>query len=94
MAAQLRKWYVDEALHSFSRLMAVINRMTQEEVLEALKLESETRRRPSIMTRLIGKSARLNELQYVDQLKKRFLTNGTEKRGLDCGGEEGSPRAA
>lgn len=67
-----RKWYIDEALHSFSRMMAVIGRMTEEEVLEALKLESETRRRPSIMARLIGRAARLKELEYVGHLKSIF----------------------
>jgi hypothetical protein len=81
----VRKWYIDEALHSFARLMRVINRMTEEEVLEALKLESETRRRPTIMSRLIGKAARLNELQYVNHLKTRF-SYGTEKRGADARG--------
>jgi hypothetical protein len=68
----LRKWYIDEALHSFSRLLKVLPQMSGEEVVEALRLESETRRRKSIMIRLIGRAARINELAYVAQLKKEF----------------------
>lgn len=64
--------------------MTVINRMTEEEVLDALKLESETRRRASIMSRLIGKAARINEVQYVTHLKERF-NYGTQKRGTHPG---------
>lgn len=85
MPGEARKWYIDEALHSFSRLMAVLNRMNEREVLEALKLESESRRRPSITRRLIGRAARLNELQYVTNLKEQFI-HGKEKCGADARG--------
>lgn len=65
-----RKWYIDEALHSFSRLLRVLPQMTEEEVLEALQLESESRRRKSIIDRLIGRAARINEINYVNQLRR------------------------
>lgn len=68
----VRKWYIDEALHSFSRLLVVLASMTEEEVLAALALESSARRRPTVMSRLISRAARLNELNYVSELKGKY----------------------
>lgn len=68
-----RKWYLDEALHSFSRLMSVINHMTEGEVKAALDLEAQTRRRKSIIIRLIGRAARLAEIRTSEQLKEQYL---------------------
>jgi hypothetical protein len=68
----VRKWYIDEALHSFPRLMHVLRDMSEEEVIAALKLECETRRRRSIMYRLVSRAARLNELKYVEELKRKY----------------------
>lgn len=82
----VRKWYLDEALHSFPRLMHVINTLTEEEVLEALALESGTRRRRSIMSRLISRAARLNEIKYVAQLKKEY--GYAQQHNPHTGGEE------
>lgn len=67
-----RKWYIDEALHSFTRLMSVINDMTEEEVYAALALEAGSRRRKSLMDRLIGRAARLTELKTVEHLKRTY----------------------
>lgn len=71
----VRDWYISEALVSLRRLHRVLSDMTEEEVLAALKLESESRRRKVILERLISKAARLNELHYVTKL--RSLTYGT-----------------
>lgn len=69
---EIRKWHVDRALHSVRSLFDVIDEMTLDEVLAALELESASRRRRAIMTRLVGKAARLNEQQFLKQLNKRY----------------------
>lgn len=66
------KWRVSVALVSVRSLMSVINDMSEKEVLSALTLESESRRRQSILRRLFGRAARLNEQQYVNQLRRKF----------------------
>lgn len=67
----VRKWYIDEALHSYSRLLEVLGTMTEEEVLAALELEASTRRRPTFLSRLVSRAVRLNELKYVAELKRK-----------------------
>jgi len=68
----VRKFLIGQALDSFSALKDHLTEMTEEEVLAALQLESATRRRPSIIDRLISRAARLNELSYVAKLKEQF----------------------
>lgn len=67
----MRKWHVDQAVHSTRSLHEVINDLTLEEVEAALALESSTCRRQHIVSRLLGKAARLNEQIYIKNLKKR-----------------------
>lgn len=69
----VRSTVIDEALQGWVSLQGVLSTMTEAEVLHALELEAGTRRRESILTRLIQKAVRLNELKYTKTLKERFL---------------------
>lgn len=70
--SEVRKFYIDQALLSYSSLMGVLSDMSEEEVIAALQLEAATRRRRSIIDRLISRAARLNELSYVANLKEKI----------------------
>ena len=67
------KFKVAQALESMASLKDVLNDLTEEEVLACLKLEAAAQRRASILNRLISRAARLKEISYVDDLKKKFL---------------------
>lgn len=71
------QWKMDTALTSYTSLMSVIVTMTEEEVLACLTLEAGTRRRRSIIDRLISRAVRLRELSYRTQLLEKF--NGTRQ---------------
>ena len=68
----VRPYYVDQALRSFAGLTKTLDELTEEEVLACLQLESSSRRRQSILDRLISRAVRLNELSYNRQLKEKF----------------------
>ena len=68
-----RKWYLNQALESFVRLNEVLVDMTEAEVLACLDLEVAAQRRRSVINRLISRAVRLKELEYVAQLKKKYL---------------------
>ena len=67
----VRKFLLGQALESYSSLLDCLPRLTEEEVLAALDLESATLRRRSVIDRLISRAARLNELSYVAKLKEK-----------------------
>lgn len=67
-----RKFLIVQALDSFRGLNERLNELTEEEVLDALDLEGATRRRRSVIDRLISRAARLNEIRYVRQLKEKY----------------------
>lgn len=50
-----RKWHVDQALHSYRTLVKILLELTEGELLKALEVESQTRRRKAIMSRLRGR---------------------------------------
>jgi hypothetical protein len=75
---QVRDWHVGQALASFERLTEVLLGLTEAEVLKALELESQSRRRRSIMDRLIGRAVRLNEVAYSTQLKEKYHGTSTK----------------
>ena len=77
----VRKYYVDQALASYSSLGRVINELTEPEVLACLELEAATRRRESHIDRLISRAVRLNEVSYNRQLKEKF--HGTHEKSPD-----------
>lgn len=68
----IRQWYVSEALHSMRRLEEIIDEVSHDEVIAALALESGSRRRKSIINRLISRAVRLNELEYSNKLKELY----------------------
>jgi regulator of replication initiation timing len=68
----VRKWYINQALESYSSLRTVLDELTEEEVLAALKLESATLRRRSMISRLISRAIRLNEIYYANLLKEKY----------------------
>lgn len=68
------KFRIGEALVSFGSLHEVIQELTEEEVLACLQLEAATRRRASILNRLISRAARLNEVSYVATLKQKYMS--------------------
>lgn len=68
----VRKWYVARALESFTGLCGVLNELTEDEVLACLELEAGSRRRSSVIDRLISRAVRLRELSYSSQLKEQF----------------------
>ena len=74
-AKEIRKWYIDQALHSVSRLNGCLFELTEEEVLKCLELESAAARRASIIDRLISRAVRLNELKYSQSLKELYHGN-------------------
>jgi hypothetical protein len=66
------KYKIAEALRSFSALMRVLEELTEEEVLACLQLEASTQRRESVLSRLISRAVRLNEIKYARQLKEKY----------------------
>lgn len=77
----VRKACIDQALTSYPSLKGVVNELTEEEVMAALEIESATRRRQSIVLRLIARANRINELRYVAELKNKFLAaHGKQRR--------------
>lgn len=69
-----RSWYIGQALQSVASMSKVLIEMTAAEVTAALELECSTRRRSSIITRLISRAVRLNELEYSHTLKEKYGT--------------------
>ena len=68
----VRKWYVNRALESYSSLNKIVNELTESEVMAALELEAASRRRHSIVTRLIQRAVRLQSIELTRQLKEKF----------------------
>lgn len=69
---KLRKWYMNQALASYASLNQVVNELTEEEVLACLNLEAASRRRRSIINRLIQRAVRLRAIETTRQLKEQF----------------------
>jgi len=78
----VRKFKVMQALSSFSALTEHLPSMTEEEVLAALDFEGSTRKRASVIDRLISKAARLNELSYVAKLKEKYHGSHPQSRSV------------
>jgi hypothetical protein len=49
-----------------------VNRLSFEEAIAALELESQSRRRRSIINRLISRASRLKEIETTRQLKEKY----------------------
>lgn len=73
----VNKWRIDEALTSFARLNDIIDELTEEEVFACLDLESASRRRKSLINRLISRATRINEIRYSTSLKEKYHGTAT-----------------
>lgn len=69
---EVRRNYVQAALESYESLNKVVGELTEEEVYACLKLESASRRRRSLVDRLISRAVRINELQFKSQLTEKY----------------------
>lgn len=68
----VRKWHMNQALDSYQGLNSVVNELTEEEVLACLTLEAGSRRRRSLINRLIARASRLRAIETTRQLKEQF----------------------
>lgn len=59
-------------MRSYAALMEHIEVLTEEEVLACLALEAASRRRRSMIDRLISRAVRLRETSYRTQLLEKF----------------------
>lgn len=72
MTEEVRQWYIGRALDSLASLNEVLTDLTEREVIHALTLESKSRRRQTVIDRLIQRAVRLNEITYAKQLKEKY----------------------
>ena len=68
----IRQWFISEALHSFRRLSAVLDELTEEEVIAALKLETGTRRRSTLIKTLSARAVKMNATNFNANLKENI----------------------
>jgi hypothetical protein len=68
----VRDWHVQRALESYRQLVSIIDELTEEEVLACLDLEVGTRRRATLVERLIQQAADLHRQNYVKSLKEKY----------------------
>ncbi len=71
------KWKIDQALSSFHQLADIVGELTEEEVFKCLELEAATRRRKTMINRLISRAVRINEIRYSNQLKGKYHGTST-----------------
>lgn len=64
--------YIKAALDNYESLSKVVSELTEEEVFACLNLEAGSRRRRSIIDRLISKAVRINELKFKSQLQEKY----------------------
>lgn len=69
---EVGQWNIVQALESARSLQEHIDELPEEDVLKALELESGSRRRRSIIERLIGRAVRLNEINYRNTLMEKY----------------------
>lgn len=69
---QDNRFRIDEALKSYASLNKLIDSLSEQEVFQCLTLEANSRRRQTLIDRLIQRAVRLNELSYNRQLKEKF----------------------
>jgi hypothetical protein len=58
-------------LVSYRKLIQHIGQLSEAEVLQALHLEANSRRRKALLNRLIVKAAELNRRNYIAALKEK-----------------------
>lgn len=70
-------WRTTRALDSFRSLLAIADKLTEEEVYFCLKLEMETQRRKTVIDRLVTRAADINKQLFIKTLKEKI--NGTSE---------------
>lgn len=78
----VNKWRIDQALSSFHRLNELLPELTEEEIFACLDLEAATRRRKSMINRLISRAVRINEIRYSNQLKGKYHGTSTVENSV------------
>jgi hypothetical protein len=72
MSNSVRKLHLNEALVSYRRLVGILDELSLEEVMAALKLESATQRRRSVTDRLITRAVQLSGITLTTALQEKF----------------------
>ena len=67
-----RRWYTSQALDSYRALDGVINDMTLEEITACLDLEAATKRRRSVIDRLITRAVKLSVIAITNRLQEKY----------------------
>lgn len=67
-----REWHMGEALHSFRRLKAILDVLTEEEVLAALKLERNSRRRSTLLRVLTARAEQFQLKKFHANLEENI----------------------
>lgn len=62
--SEVRAWHISEALTSYRRLNDIVNELTEEEVRQALALETSAQRRKSITNRLNKRLFQLHKEKF------------------------------
>ena len=71
----MRAAAIQQAMQDWGCLLEGLPQLTEEEVLHCLELEAGTTRRRSWIKRLIQRAVRINEVNYANSLKERYLKN-------------------
>lgn len=79
------QWNIVRALESARSLQEHIDELPEADVIAALELESGSRRRRSIIERLIGRAVRLNEITYSKQLREKYHGTSTIEGSVGSG---------
>ena len=69
----MRDTAIQQAMSDWASFQEVLPQLTEEEVLRCLELEAGTQRRRSWLIRLIQRAVRINEVNYSNSLKERYL---------------------
>lgn len=63
---------VNEALQSYRQLNQVLSDLDGRDVLKALRIEYNGRKRKAVLARLRSRAVRINEQKYAKHLKERY----------------------
>jgi len=72
-----RRWYTTQALDSYRALDGVINDMTLDEITACLDLEAGSKRRRSVIDRLILRAVKLSAIQIATRLQEKYHGKST-----------------
>lgn len=71
----IRQDFVTSALADYPTLHKQLPGLTEAEVIAALELEAGSRRRDSLLRRLIRRATRLNEIRYRQVLEEKYMAH-------------------